>query len=68
MIITHLSTGEPYNLSPDAKIEVERTNPFFNDYGESTVPIDLPTSARNRRMLGFPETFGGTQKNTPPSM
>lgn len=65
MIITHLSTGEPYNLSPDAKIEVERTNPFFNDYGESTVPIDLPTSARNRRMLGFPETFGGTQKIRP---
>lgn len=65
MKITNLSMGEDYNLSPDTKIEVERTNPFFNDYGESTVPLDLPTSARNRRMLAFPETFGGMQKIRP---
>ena len=65
MKITNLSVGEDYNLSPDTKIEVERTNPFFNDYGESTVPLDLPTSARNRRILAFPDTFGGMQKIRP---
>lgn len=65
MKITNISMGEDYNLSPDTKIEVERTNPFFNDYGESTVPLDLPTSPRNRRMLAFPETFGGMQKIRP---
>ena len=65
MKITNLSAGEDYNLSPNTKIEVERTNPFFNDYGERTVPLSLPTSARNRRILGFPEAFGGMHKIKP---
>lgn len=65
MKITNLSAGEDYNLSPNTKIEVERTNPFFNEYGERSVPLDLPTSARNRRILGFPEAFGGMHKIKP---
>lgn len=65
MKITHLASGEDYNLAPGTKIEVERTNPFFNEYGEQTTPLDLPASERNRRLLGFPDTFGRRAKMTP---
>ena len=62
MRITNLSQGEAYQLSEGAKIEVERTNPFFNDYGEQTVPVDLPASEHNRRLLGYPDIFGRREK------
>lgn len=58
MRITNLEKGENYNLRPDTQIQVERTNPFFNDYGEQTTPLNLPASERNRRLLGFPDSFG----------
>lgn len=58
MRITNLEKGEDYNLKPDTQIQVERTNPFFNDYGEQTTPLELPASERNRRLLGFPDSFG----------
>lgn len=65
MRITNLEKGEDYNLRPDTQIQVERTNPFFNDYGEQTTPMELPTSERNRRLLGFPDTFGRRVKMSP---
>ena len=58
MRITNLEKGEDYNLRPDTQIQVERTNPFFNDFGEQTTPLELPASERNRRLLGFPDSFG----------
>lgn len=65
MRITNLDSGEAYHLKPDTKIEVERTNPFFNDYGEQTTPLELPGSERNRRLLGFPDSFGRRVKMQP---
>ena len=62
MRITNLDKGEPYQLAEGAKIEVERTNPFFNDYGEQTVPLDLPASEHNRRLLDYPDIFGRREK------
>lgn len=58
MRITNIEKGEDYNLRPDTQIQVERTNPFFNDFGEQTTPLELPASERNRRILGFPDSFG----------
>ena len=65
MRITNLEKNEDYNLKPDTQIQVERTNPFFNDYGEQTTPLELPASERNRRILGFPDTFGRRVKTSP---
>lgn len=65
MKITNIEKGEDYNLRPDTQIQVERTNPFFNDYGEQTTPLELPASERNRRILGFPDSFGRRVKMTP---
>lgn len=62
MKITNLNHREAYELLPDTKIEVERTNPFFNDYAEQTVPVNIPASPRNCRLLGFPDLFGGRMK------
>lgn len=64
MKITNLEKGEAYNLKPDTQIQVERTNPFFNEYGEQTTPLELPASERNRRILGFPDSFGRRVKIT----
>lgn len=62
MKIVNLDRHEAYQLQPGAKLEVERTNPFFNDYAEHTIPMDLPASDHNRRLLGFPDLFGGRTK------
>ncbi len=62
MKITNLEKGLAYQLAEDAKLEVERTNPFFNDYGESTTPLDIPASDHNRMILDYPDTFGRRDK------
>ena len=62
MKITNLDKGKAYQLGEGAKLEVERTNPFFNDYGETTTPLDIPASDYNRMILGYPDTFGLREK------
>lgn len=62
MRITNLEKGEAYQLPEGAKMEIERTNPFFNDYGEQSIPLDLPASEHNRRLLGYPDVFGRMDK------
>lgn len=62
MRIINLDKGEAYQLSPDAQMEVERTNPFFNDWGEQSVPMSLPDTPHNRRILGHPDLLGNTKK------
>lgn len=62
MKIVNLEKNEQYQLSEGAKLEVNRNNPFFNDYAEQTVPMDIPASDHNCRLLGFPDLFGGRAK------
>lgn len=62
MKITNLKKGEAYQLHPFAQLSVERTNPFFNEYGEASVPIDLPCSPHNLRLLDFPHLLGASKK------
>ena len=65
MRIINLNSNEAYELKTDTKIEVERTNPFFNDYGEQTTPLELPASEHNRRLLNFPDALARRTKMTP---
>ena len=51
MKIVNIESGKPYQLSPDTELSVERTNPFFHDYGEQTLPVALPDSPYNRMLL-----------------
>ena len=62
MKITHLPSSTPYQLHPQAQLAVERTNPFFHDYAEQTVPLDIPASDHNRTLLGYPDLLGTPQR------
>lgn len=64
MIIKNLDKGESYHLAPGTQLEVERTNPFYNEYGEQTVPLSLPASPHNCRLLDHPERSGNRYKAT----
>ena len=52
MEILHPS-GEAYDLPAGAALEITRTNPFFNEMGEQSLPVSLPLTARNKRLLGY---------------
>lgn len=54
MKIVH-SSGKAYQLAPDTQIEIERPNLFFNDYGEQSLPVDLPDTDLNRELTGYPD-------------
>ena len=53
MKIVHTNSGQAYQLKPGAQLEVERTNLFFNEYGEQTLPIELPDTDVNRMLTGY---------------
>lgn len=54
MKITNITTGKSYQLFPDTKLKIERTNPFFNEYGEQTEPVTIPDNEYNERILNYP--------------
>lgn len=58
MKIINNNSGKAYHLLPGAELECERTNTFFNDLGEQTLPLDLPDTELNRQLLGFPDHVG----------
>ena len=62
MRILNVSKGEAYQLKPDTKLTIERTNPFFNDYAEQTIPCSLPASPHNLRLLDLESAQGYRQK------
>ena len=51
-----------YDLTPDTMVEVERTNPFLNEYGEMSVPVRLPDTKRNRMLTGYPHEMANRRK------
>ena len=53
MKIIHHS-GTPYELNPDTTLEMTRTNPFFSEVGEQSLPITLPASPHNLQLLENP--------------
>lgn len=54
MKIKEVKSGLYYQLDPDTELEIERTNLFFNDYGEQSLPLTLPDTPRNRKITGYP--------------
>lgn len=53
MKIVHTNSGRAYQLKPGTQLEVERTNLFFNEYGEQTLPVELPDTDENRALTGY---------------
>lgn len=62
MKITNTQSGESYHLDPDTELEIERTNLFFNDYGEQSLPVTLPDTDRNRKLCGYAHLPANRQK------
>lgn len=61
MKIIHTS-GEAYDVYPATNLELTRTNPFFHQTGEQSLPISLPGSAHNFKLLQQPQRTGNRQK------
>lgn len=63
MKIIHPS-GECYDLKPDTALDMSRKNPFFNEYGEQSLPITLPATEKNRRLTSYPDDLANISKHT----
>lgn len=62
MKIIHSESGLAYHLNPGTQLEVERTNLFFREYGEQTLPVELPDTDRNRQLTGYPDRLSSAAK------
>ena len=62
MKITDKATGRDFQLKSGTTMEIERTNPFLNDWGEQSLPIDLPDTPRNRLLTGYPDSIANSAK------
>lgn len=47
-------------IPSDLSFEIKKTNPFFSDEGEQSIPVSLPSGPENLRVLGHPERIAGT--------
>lgn len=50
-------------IPADFSFEMKKTNPFFSDEGEQSLPVTIPPSADNIRTLGNPDRLGGSFAN-----
>ena len=46
--------NESLDMPPGFTVGVEDTNPIFNERGSQSIPVTVPATKRNDRLLGFP--------------
>jgi len=51
-----------YEIPSDFELEFEETNPFFCEQGSRSMPVKLPYSEHNLKLLGRPERFARADK------
>ena len=54
-MISILINNEPLDLPVDFSADMEDTSPIFNDKGSQSLPVTVPATGRNQRLLGFPD-------------
>lgn len=58
--------NEPLDLPAGFSVELEDTNPIFNERGSQSVPATVPTTPLNERLLAFPARIDtGEDPNKP---
>lgn len=62
MKIINTAASQAYQLNPGTQLEVERPNLFFNEWGEQTLPSDMPDTDVNRRLTGYPDLLANRNK------
>ena len=61
-----ITKGEPLDLPLGFSIEIEDSNPIYNEYGSQSVPATVPATRRNNRLLSFPARIDtGVDPNNP---
>ena len=55
MIIALLETGSKFDLPLDLKLNIEIASPIFSKAGSMSLPVSLPLTDNNRRLLQFPD-------------
>lgn len=60
------TNGRTLDLPENFSIDIEDSNPIFNDRGSQSVPASIPASKLNVRILDFPNRIdAGTDPNSP---
>lgn len=62
MKIVHTKSGKAYELNPGTQLDIERPNLFFNEWGEQSLPTDLPDTDLNRSLTGYPDMLANQRK------
>ncbi|WP_291528607.1 hypothetical protein [Bacteroides sp. UBA939] len=62
MKIVNTASGKAYQLKPGTQLEIERTNPFLNEWGEQSLPTELPDTDLNRQLTGYPDMIENRSK------
>lgn len=61
--------GESLDLQGKLNIGIEETSPVFNDTGAQSVPVTVPATPRNARVLGWPQRIDSAlDPNSPMAM
>ena len=47
--------GEELDLNEGFTLSIEETSPIFSDAGSQAIDITIPATAKNKRLLGFPQ-------------
>jgi len=55
MTIVLLETGSKLDLPLNLKLNIEMTSPIFSKAGSMSLPISLPLTDKNRKLLQFPD-------------
>lgn len=55
MTIAIQATGATLDLPADLKLNIESASPFFSNEGSMSLPISLPLTRQNRKILNFPD-------------
>lgn len=50
-------TGGMFDLPNDVKISIELTNPFVSDQGSTSLPLVLPYTDNNLKLMDFPQRY-----------
>lgn len=57
------NTGQSFDIDPKMVLDIDRPNVFFSESGEQSLPVTLPPTERNFKILGNPETTAKRTKS-----